>query len=298
MDQQLLSKRTRLLARLKELESCVVAFSAGVDSAVVAKAAYLALADRAVAVTGVSPSLAAGELETAREVARQIGIRHEVVNTNEWQKTEYQRNAPDRCFHCKTELYHTLSLDRSKWNVQVVLNGANLDDLDDYRPGMRAAKDYQVLSPLAEVGLTKAEVRQLARDWGLSVWDKPATPCLSSRIAYGQEVTPERLQRIDHAERWLRERGMGELRVRLHADELARIEVGVHNLPRFAESEFRERLVAEFQRLGFKFVTLDLMGFRSGSLNQLVPLDSLLPEKRSNGAGDSLETRLPTPRRT
>jgi pyridinium-3,5-biscarboxylic acid mononucleotide sulfurtransferase len=265
-------KRDALLAALRSVESCAVAFSGGVDSAVVAKAAALALGPRAVAVTGTSASLAEGELEAAESLARWIGIRHVVIETDELSKPEYLKNAPDRCYHCKTELYSQLERLLPQLGVAAIVNGANADDLGDYRPGMNAAREHAIHSPLAECGISKSEVRELAAAWELAVWDKPATPCLSSRIAYGEEVTPERLAMIDRAERFLRERGFTNLRVRFHGGDLARVEVPADDLPRLCEAGFRRELIAELRRQGFKFVTLDLEGFRSGSLNQLVQI--------------------------
>jgi pyridinium-3,5-biscarboxylic acid mononucleotide sulfurtransferase len=265
-------RRADLLAALTRLESCAVAFSGGVDSAVVGKAAALALGERAVAVTGISASLASGEREQAEDLARLIGIRHVVIDTHELESGDYTRNAPDRCFHCKTELYSRLAELLPRLGVRAIVNGANADDLGDYRPGMQAAANYAIVSPLADCGLTKADVRELAAAWELPVWDKPATPCLSSRIAYGEEVTPERLAMIDRAEQYLRGLGLREFRVRYHNGDLARIEVPLAELPRLVEAGQRQDLAAEFRRLGFKFVTLDLEGFRSGSLNQLVQI--------------------------
>ena len=266
------AKRDALLASLRRLESCAVAFSGGVDSAVVAKAAAVAMGDAAVAVTGTSDSLAAGELEAAEQLARLIGIRHVVVGTKELASPDYLRNAPDRCYHCKTELYTQLERLLPQLGVKAIVNGANADDLGDYRPGMQAAAEHRIHSPLADCGITKGEVRELAAGWDLPVWDKPATPCLSSRIAYGEEVTPERLAMIDRAEQFLRGHGLVNLRVRYHRGDLARIEVPVADLPRLCEADFRRELTSELRRLGFKFITLDLEGFRSGSLNQLVQI--------------------------
>jgi uncharacterized protein len=272
---ELVQKRDQLLALLASYGTCAVAFSGGVDSAVVAKAAQAALGERAVAVTAVSASLAEGELEEASRLAELIGIRHVVLRTREFENADYLRNNPDRCFHCKTELYTQVEAITRELNVAVVVNGANLDDQGDYRPGMVAAREHSVRSPLLECGLTKADVRRLAADWNLPVWDKPASPCLSSRIAYGEEVTPERVAMIDRAEQFLRQRGWRELRVRYHRGDLARIELPVDAVAAFCDQAFRRELVEHFRSLGFKYVTLDLEGFRSGSMNQVLPLDSL-----------------------
>ena len=268
-------KRARLLELLGSYEACAVAFSGGVDSAVVAKAAQLALGEKATAVTGASDALAAGELESASQLAKQIGIRHQVVSTEEFANPNYVANNPDRCYHCKSELYSQLDNLSEKLGVEVVVNGANADDCHDYRPGMRAADEHAVRSPLAECGFTKAEVRELAAEWELAVADKPATPCLSSRVAYGLQVTPERLAMVDRGEQFLRSLGFGELRVRYHADDLARIEVPRDRLDKVSEPDIRNAIVDEFHRIGFKFVTLDLAGFRSGGFTKLVPSEML-----------------------
>jgi len=201
-----------------------------------------------------------------------IGIRHLVVGTDELASPDYLKNSPDRCYHCKTELYTQLERLLPRLGVAAVVNGANADDLGDYRPGMQAAAEHRIHSPLAECGITKAEVRELAAAWGMPVWDKPATPCLSSRIAYGEAVTPGRLAMIDGAEQFLRGRGLVNLRVRYHRGDLARIEVPLADLPRLCDADFRRELTSELRRLGFKFITLDLEGFKSGSLNQLVQI--------------------------
>jgi uncharacterized protein len=280
------TNREQLLDTLRSLGTCVVAFSAGVDSAVVAKAAALALGDRALAVTGVSPSLAAGELEQARDMARRIGIRHREIATDEMSQPQYTSNAPDRCYHCKTELYRQIQQLKRRHALldAVIVNGANADDLSDYRPGTRAATEQAVRSPLAECGLTKQDVRALARAWDLPVWDKPATPCLSSRIAYGEEVTAERLAMIDQAEQRLRGLGLGTVRVRFHSGDVARIEVPVADLARLLADDVRLPVVTTLQELGFKFVTLDLLGFRSGSLNVLVPVEQLVSARQDGAA--------------
>ena len=271
-DESLSLKRDALLRTLSEYGRVVVAYSGGVDSAVVAQAAVFAGGKNAVAVTALSPSLASGELERAAEIAEQIGIRHVVIRTDEFANEDYLRNTGDRCFHCKEELYTQLIARRSELGDGVLCNGANLDDQDDHRPGMRAAAAYKVRSPLIDAGLNKADVRNLAREWGLPVWDKPATPCLSSRIAYGVEVTAERVQRVDRAEAYLREEfQIEELRVRCEANDLARIEVPIVHLPVLAGTDAQPQIVSTLRSLGFRYVTLDLEGFRSGSLNEVLP---------------------------
>lgn len=267
----LAEKLAALCACLESLGSCAVAFSGGVDSAVVAKAATLVLGDRAIAVTAASASLASGELEAAARLAAEIGIAHRIIHTQEIDNPAYQRNGFDRCYHCKSELYDRTAELLPDLGVAQIVNGANADDAADYRPGMRAASERQVQSPLLECGLTKADVRALARYWKLPVWDKPATPCLSSRIAYGEAVTPERLAMIDAGERYLRSLGLVEFRLRYHSGDIARLELPLSELPRFCTSPLREQVSAELRRLGFRFVTIDLEGFRSGSLNQAVP---------------------------
>ena len=274
LDDALTAKRDALLERLNGYGRVAVAFSAGVDSTVVAKAVQLACGDHAVAVTAASPSLASGELEEARRLASLIGIRHEVIHTSEFQNSDYLKNAPDRCYFCKTELYTQLEGLAPRLGVDVIVNGANVDDQGDHRPGMRAASEHAIRSPLLEIGFTKADVRELAKHWELPVWDKPATPCLSSRIAYGLEVTPERVRRVDLAERFLREEfSLRELRVRHEQNELARIEVPGHAIPTLLESG--DKVSAKLREFGFRYVTVDLDGFRSGSMNQFVPLELL-----------------------
>jgi uncharacterized protein len=274
----LVQKHDRLLGLLREYGSCAVAFSGGVDSAVVAKAAQLALADRAVAVTAVSDSLAEGELDEAQKLAALIGIRHETVNTEEFRDANYTSNPTNRCYFCKTELYTRLERLLPRLGVAVVVNGANLDDAGDWRPGMAAAGEHQVRSPLLECGFTKDDVRALAAQWQLPVWDKPAAPCLSSRVAYGEKVTPQRLRMIDLAEQLLRSLGLRTVRVRYHRGDLARLEVPVDAIAQLASPETRERLAKELKQLGFKYVTLDLEGFRSGSQNEALDLNKQIVE--------------------
>jgi uncharacterized protein len=275
IDPVLIAQRARLIETLRSYGRVAVAFSGGIDSTVVAQAAFEALGDQAVAVTAVSDSLATGELEEAQGLAQRIGIRHRIIRTEEFTDPNYVRNHPDRCYFCKSELYGRLSGMLAELGADVIASGANIDDLGDHRPGMRAAAENGVRHPLQECELTKADVRNLARAWGLPTWDKPATPCLSSRIAYGEEVTPERVQMIDRTEQWLRQQGFRLLRVRYHSGDLARIEVPLPELPRLLQPDVRTALVEAFRAAGFKFVTVDLEGFRSGSLNGLIPAESL-----------------------
>ncbi|MFI4851399.1 MAG: ATP-dependent sacrificial sulfur transferase LarE [Gimesia chilikensis] len=274
-----LSRKTDHLQQiLADMDRIIVAFSAGVDSTVVAKAAFLARGDQAQAVTAVSPSLASGEKEEAIKLAELIGIPHQLVSTSEFATPEYRANASNRCFYCKTELYQILNqaIARHDWQDATVVNGANLDDRGDHRPGMQAAADFEVRSPLIEAGLTKTDVRDLARHWDLPIWNKPAHPCLSSRIAYGVEVTEERVGRIDAAERYLREEfDIPELRVRLEPQELARIEVPLDQINRLTTPTALPRVTQKFLELGFQNVTLDLQGFRSGSMNSFLSLEEL-----------------------
>ncbi len=267
------SLQNELLSFISQFESCAVAMSAGVDSTVVAKAAHLALCENSIAVTATSASLASGELDDARRIAAEIGIVHRVVETNEFDNPLYVQNSKDRCYHCKTELYSQLDGLSESLDVQAVFNGTNTDDLGDYRPGLKAASEHSVVSPLAECGMNKRDVRVLAEGWDLPTWDKPASPCLSSRIAYGEEVTPERLQMVDQAEQWLKENGFVNLRVRYHGGDIARIEVPADEVAKVASDELRVPLVTYLKEIGFKFVSLDLSGFESGSLNQLVNIE-------------------------
>ncbi len=253
------------------LDSVLVAYSGGVDSAVVAKAAHLAMGNRALAVTADSPSLARAELASAKELVDRIGIRHQVIRTQEVQDLRYQQNDSQRCYFCKSHLFSSMKqllLERFP-NAQIV-TGTNQDDLADFRPGLRAANEAMVRTPLADLGLGKSHVRAIAHFWNLPVAEKPASPCLASRIAYGVEVTPKRLAMVEQAEEAIRSLGLSEFRVRLHAGEVARIEVPTDQLELFLGSATRQRITQQLHVIGFRFVTLDLDGFRSGSLNQLV----------------------------
>lgn len=258
---------SKLRDRIRACGSAIVALSGGVDSAVVAAVAVQELGARALAVTGVSASLAQSEVDDAAQLCQRLGLRHQVVETDELDNPDYRRNDPDRCFHCKDTLYRALERVANIENAAAILDGTQLDDLAGHRPGYRAAREHAVQSPLVEVGADKATVRQLAQRLSLPCADKPAAPCLSSRVAYGVEVTPERLRRIEQAEAFLRGLGLHELRVRLH-DAIARIEVPVDSMTTVVAHapQIRQAL----RSMGFVYVTLDLGGLRSGSLLEVL----------------------------
>ena len=263
----LTDKLTQLQTIFKQMERALIAYSGGIDSTLVAKVAYDVLGDRALGVTAVSPSLLPEELEDAKIQAATIGISHELVNTNEMDNPNYTSNPVTRCYFCKSELHDTLKPLALKRGYPYVVDGVNADDLQDYRPGIQAAKERGARSPLAEVGITKLEVRQLSQGLGLPLWDKPAQPCLSSRFPYGEEITIEKLQRVGRAEIYLRNLGYHNLRVRSQGDT-ARIELAPEKIKEFVATTDLDKLVAKLQELGFIYVTLDLEGYRSGKLNQ------------------------------
>ena len=247
----------------------VVAYSGGVDSAFLAAAANDTLGKRSLAVTANSPSLAPSELREAEELAQRLGLNHRVIHTQEVEREDYQANNPNRCFFCKDELYTHLSRFAPEEGYDWIANGTNVDDLGDFRPGLNAAKQYGVRSPLVEAELTKAEIRELSRGMGLPTWDKPAQACLSSRIPYGTVVTVEALTRIAQAEEFLHGLGIRQLRVR-HHDNVARIEVEAADLAKLVDESVRQQVVDRFREIGYSYVTLDLQGFRSGSMNEVL----------------------------
>jgi len=259
-------KQEKLKGRLRELGSAVVAFSGGADSAYLAWMAHQALGERALAVTALSPSFSAHDREQAETFARRENLRHEFVETHEFENPLYVMNQADRCYHCKTELFGVLAKVRAERGFGAVTYGMNADDRKDFRPGHRAASEFGVVAPLLDAGLTKAEIRELSRRAGLATWDRPASACLSSRVPYGMPVTVENLSRVEQAENALREFGFRQVRVRSHG-ELARIEIAPDELPRALQADMAETLAARIRETGFTYVTLDLEGYRQGSLN-------------------------------
>jgi pyridinium-3,5-biscarboxylic acid mononucleotide sulfurtransferase len=265
-DDQLAGKAEALRARLAGFGSVVVAYSGGVDSAYLAYAASRTLGDRAVAITAESPSYPERHRQLARQIARDFGLRHEVIQTRELERPEYRANPANRCYYCKHELYTHLSRLASERGA-VVVDGNNADDRGDYRPGRQAAREFGVRSPLDEVDLTKHEIRALSKIAGLPTWDEPASACLSSRIPYHHEVTDEKLRTIERAEEALRRLGFRVFRVR-HHDEVARIELARDEMVRALDEETAAAIVRELKSIGYRFVSLDLQGYRTGSLNE------------------------------
>ena len=251
------------------LGATLVAYSGGVDSAYLAWAARQALGDRVLAVLADSPSLAAFQKRDAIQFAEKYGIPLEVIRTEEFENPDYVKNAPDRCFHCKDELFENLAAIAQERGFASIIYGVNADDTRDFRPGHRAASQYGVRSPLLEAGLTKAEIRELARQAGLPVWDRPASACLSSRIPYGTPVTVQNLKKVEDGEEAIRQLGFRQFRVRHHG-ELVRIEIAPDELPKALDPQITQIFTEIFKKLGYKYVTLDLEGYRTGSLNEVL----------------------------
>ncbi len=267
---ELQEKYDRLKVILRDLGSVAVGFSGGIDSTLLIRVATEILGDNALAVIGRSETYPTREFEDAIELARAFGSRYRVVNTEETDDLKFRENPPDRCYFCKTELFTKLHSIAKEAGILCVADGTIMDDLGDFRPGMRAKSEQEVRSPLLEAGFTKADVRSLARELGIPTWDKPSFACLSSRFPYGQGITKENLMKVDAAETFMRDNGFRFFRVRHHDDRTARLEVGPQEFSRLLDPAFRESLVAHFKALGFGYVTLDLQGYRSGSMNEVL----------------------------
>jgi uncharacterized protein len=267
----LADKNERLRGLLAECGSALVCYSGGVDSTLLLKVAHDVLGERCVAMVALSPTMAASERRAALELAAQIGARTEVTESHELSRPEFRMNPKDRCYHCKDELLNLARPMAERLGMHEILLGTNTDDLGDYRPGLKAAQDHGARQPLVDAGFSKAEVRELSKELGLSTWDKPQLACLSSRFPYGTEITPERLQQVDGLEDGVRALGFRQVRARWHG-EVARLEVELSDIARAAEPEVRAAIVKIGRELGFTFVALDLAGFSSGSLNQLLSI--------------------------
>ncbi len=270
LDATVLAEKERgLFALLSGMRRVIVAYSGGTDSAYLAWAARQVLGDNAVAITADSASIPESHKRDAEAFARERGIRHEYIETREFENPDYVKNDPNRCFHCKDELFTCLDAVARERGIEYIVYGVNVDDLGDYRPGQRAAKLHQVLAPLVDAGLTKAEIRELSRIAGLSTWDRPASACLSSRVPYGTPVTPETVHTVERGEEAIRALGFRQFRVRFHG-ELVRIEVAKDELARALTPEMAQAFVGIFKPLGFHYVTIDLEGYRQGSLNSVL----------------------------
>ena len=257
---------------LRRYSSAVVAFSGGVDSSYLAYASNQVLGEAARAVTALSPSVSELQEKLVRDFVSSFKLNHCFVDTSEMENPEYTANPTNRCYFCKSELFSRLDKLRAEWGIDVIFDGSNADDVGDYRPGRKAADEEQVVSPLIEVGMTKEDIRLLSKKWGLPTWDLPAMPCLSSRLPYGVEVTPEKLRQVESAEQYLRTLGLEQFRVR-HHEELARIEIASSEMAKVLDLRLFEQISHKLKTFGYPYVTLDLEGFRSGSLNELLQIE-------------------------
>ena len=266
---ELQEKLSRLKEYIGELGSLAVGFSGGVDSSFLMVVAHEVLGDKAIAVTGVDASVPERELTEAKEFCEKYGIRQVTCSWNPMQEESYRKNSPDRCYYCKKGIFSEIKRVADEYGIEYVAEGSNMDDLGDYRPGLRAVEELSVKSPLREVGLYKEDIRNISKAMGLPTWSKPAYACLASRFVYGEEITEEKLHMIDQAEQFLIEHGFYQERVRIHGN-IARIEVPAKDIPRLAEDEMRESVYKKFKDIGFLFVTLDMHGYKLGSMNATI----------------------------
>ncbi len=267
-------KYKKLQEIIKEMGSVVIGFSGGVDSTLLAKVAHDILQDKAIAVIGRSETYPEDELNEAIKLAEMIGIKYKIVDTEETDNLKFSENPPDRCYYCKTELFSKLKEIAIEEKIEWIADGTNVDDLGDYRPGLIAVKENNVRSPLLEAGLTKKEIRELSRTLGLPTWDKPSFACLSSRFPYGFPIDREKLKKIDKAESFLRRSGLKIVRVRYIDENTIRIETGKEEFKKFFDDEFRIKIVKELKNLGFIYITLDLEGYRTGSMNEVLKIQT------------------------
>ena len=272
-DQQLQSKHEILKSILTEMGCVAVGFSGGIDSTLLIRVATEILGNNALAVIGRSETYPTREFEEAIQLAKSFGARYRIVNTEETDNLKFKENPPDRCYFCKTELFGKLNVIAEEEGIRWVADGTIVDDLGDFRPGMRAKSEQNVRSPLLEAGFTKADVRILSRELGIPTWDKPSFACLSSRFPYGHGITKENLMKVDEAETFMRDQGFRFFRVRHHDDKTARLEIGPQEFGRLFDDPLREKIVTQFKKLGFMYVTLDLQGYRTGSMNEVLTED-------------------------
>jgi uncharacterized protein len=268
------AKLNNLEALLRSTNGAIIAFSAGVDSTFLLKIAYSVLGERAIALTAASPTVPPGEFEAAKEFVKELGCRHIFIDSNELANPSFAKNPSNRCFFCKDELYRLCRDQADKLNIPVIVDGTNLDDLKDHRPGLKAAKEWGIRHPLVEAEMTKEDIRRYSRALNLATWDKPSSPCLSSRFPYGTEINLERLQKIGACEVYLKELSFREFRVRYHGN-LARIELSAQEIGRFFDETTRQAVVKKFKEIGFNYVSLDLQGYRTGSMNETLAVKAI-----------------------
>ena len=272
----------KLISILKEMDGAIIAYSGGVDSSFLLKACVDTMGEKAIAVIADSSTMPRSELSEAKDMAKSLGINPVIINTDKLSGIDFSRNDRDRCYYCKTSLFGEIKKIAVDRNIANILYGGNLDDESDYRPGMQAAKEMGARAPLREVGLTKSEIRMLSKKLNLGTWDKPAQACLSSRIPYGVNITMNRLQKVEKAENIMRELGFKQNRARLQDDHTVRIEIEKEDFDRILDGDIRHKIVDKVKKLGFTYVTLDLEGFRSGSMNEILPEHTASNERVKN----------------